>query len=70
LYESYYGERRIDYRPGADVGLIWSPDWLKALAKRSELSMNFGIYHNYSSIPEKAYTLWDVGPTLSLRTKF
>ena len=69
-YENYHGERRTDYRPGAEIGLTWTPDWLAALVKRSELSMNFGIYRNFSNIPDKTYTLWDVGPTLSLRTKF
>lgn len=69
-YENYFGERRTDYRPGADLGLVWTPDWLKALVKRSDLTLNFGVYRNYSNIPDKAYTIWDVGPTLSLRTKF
>ena len=69
-YEDYDGERRTDFRPGASLGLIWSPDWLTKIVKRSEISFNFEFYRNYSNIAEKNYTLWEVGPTLSLRTKF
>jgi hypothetical protein len=69
-YEDYHGERRTDWRPSAALGLIWTPDWLKKLAKRSELSLNLEYYRNYSNIPDKSYSLWEVGPTLSLRTKF
>jgi hypothetical protein len=69
-YEDYNGERRTDWRPSASVGLFWSPDWLKKLVKRSELSLNLEYYRNYSNLPDKSYSLWEVGPTLSLRTKF
>jgi hypothetical protein len=69
-YEDYHGERRTDYRPSASIGIFWSPDWLKKIVKRSELSLNFEYYRNYSNIAEKNYSLWEVGPTLSLRTKF
>lgn len=69
-YEDYHGERRTDLRPSATVGLIWSPEWLKQLVKRSELSFNVEFYRNYSNIAEKNYSLWEIGPTLSLRTKF
>lgn len=69
-YENYHSERRTDLRPSAAFGLIWSPDWLKKLVKRSEISFNVEYYRNYSNIPEKSYSLWEIGPTLSLRTKF
>jgi hypothetical protein len=69
-YEDYNGERRTDFRPSASVGLTWTPDWLKKIAKRGELSFNVEFYRNYSNIVEKNYSLWEVGPTLSLRTKF
>jgi hypothetical protein len=69
-YEDYNGERRTDWRTSAAVGLIWSPDWLKKIVKRSELSFNLEYYRNYSNLTEKNYSLWEVGPTLSLRTKF
>jgi len=69
-YEDYNGEKRTDWRPSAAVGLIWSPDWLKKIVKRSELSLNLEYYRNYSNITDKNYSLWEVGPTLSLRTKF
>jgi hypothetical protein len=69
-YEDYHGERRIDYRPSASIGIFWSPEWLKKIVKRSELSLNLEYYRNYSNIVEKSYSLWEVGPTLSLRTKF
>ena len=69
-YPDYHGEKRMDYRPSASVGLFWSPDWLKKIVKRSELSLNLEYYRNYSNIEEKNYSLWEFGPTLSLRTKF
>jgi hypothetical protein len=69
-YEDYHGERRSDLRPSATVGLMWSPDWLKKIVKRSELSFNMEFYQNRSNIADKNYSLWEVGPTLSLRTKF
>ena len=69
-YEDYNGERRTDWRPSAAVGLFWTPDWLKKIVKRSELSLNLEYYRNYSNLPDKSYSLWEVGPTLSLRTKF
>ena len=69
-YEDYHGEKRMDLRPSAAVGLMWSPEWLKKIVKRSELSFNLEFYRNYSNIAEKNYSLWEVGPTLSLRTKF
>ena len=69
-YEDYHAERRRDLRPSASLGLMWSPEWLKKIVKRSELSLNFEFYRNYSNIPDKSYSLWEVGPTLSLRTKF
>jgi hypothetical protein len=69
-YEDYYGDRRTDIRPSASLGLYWSPDWLKKLVKRSELALNIEFYRNFSNLPDKSYTLWEVGPTLSLRTKF
>jgi hypothetical protein len=68
-YEDYNSERRTDWRPSAAVGLIWSPDWLKNIVKRSEISFNLEYYRNYSNIIDKTYSLWEVGPTLSLRTK-
>jgi len=69
-YEDYNGERRTDYRPSASIGIFWSPEWLKKIVKRSELSLSFEYYRNYSNIAEKSYSLWEAGPTLSLRTKF
>ena len=69
-YENYHSQRRTDYRPSAAIGLIWAPDWLTKLVKRSELSFNLEYYRNHSNIPEKSYKLWELGPTLSLRTKF
>jgi hypothetical protein len=69
-YEDYHSEKRTDYRPSVGVALYWSPDWLTKLVKRSEISLNFDFYRNFSNISEKNYTLWEVGPTLSLRTKF
>ena len=69
-YEDYHGEKRRDLRPSTSIGLVWSPEWLTKIVKRSELAVNFEYYRNYSNIPEKSYSLWEVGPTLSLRTKF
>ncbi len=69
-YENYHGERRTDWRPSAAIGLIWTPEWLTKLVKRSELSFNVEYYRNQSNIPDKSYKLWEIGPTLSLRTKF
>lgn len=69
-YEDYNGERRTDWRPSAAVGLIWTPDWLKKIVKRSEISFNLEYYRNYSNIIDKNYSIWEIGPTLSLRTKF
>ena len=36
----------------------------------NNLRFNFDYYRNYSNIVDKSYSLWEVGPTLSLRTKF
>jgi hypothetical protein len=69
-YNDYFGDRRVDYRPGASIGVFWSPDWLKVVVKRSEISLEFEAYRNYSNLPDKNYSLWELGPTLSLRTKF
>ncbi len=69
-YGDYFGDRRIDYRPGASMGLFWSPDWLKTIVKHSEISLDFEVYRNYSNLPDKNYSVWELGPTLSLRTKF
>jgi hypothetical protein len=69
-YEDYNGEKRTDWRPSAAIGLVWTPDWLKKIVKRSELSLNLEYYRNYSNIVEKNYQIWEIGPTLSLRTKF
>jgi hypothetical protein len=69
-YEDYNGEKRTDWRPSAAIGLIWTPDWLKKIVKRSELSFNLEYYRNYSNLVEKNYSIWEIGPTLSLRTKF
>lgn len=69
-YDNYFGDKRVDYRPGARADWIWTPDWLKALSKRSELSLSLNFSRNYSNLQEKNYSLWEVGPTLSLRTKF
>lgn len=69
-YDDYHGEKRTDLRPSAAVGLTWSPEWLKKIAKRSELSFNLEFYRNHSNVAEKNYSLWEIGPTLSLRTKF
>jgi hypothetical protein len=68
-YEDYHGERRSDLRPSASIAIYWSPDWLQQLVKRSEFSLNLEYYRNYSNIPDKSYSLWEIGPTLSLRTK-
>lgn len=69
-YDNYFGDKRVDYRPGAKVDFYWKPDWLKALSKRSELSLSFNFSRNYSNLSDKNYSLWELGPTLSLRTKF
>jgi hypothetical protein len=69
-YGDYHGGKRTDLRPSASLGVVWSPDWLKKLVKRSELSFNLEYYRNYSNITDKNYSLWELGPTLSLRTKF
>ena len=69
-YEDYYSEKRRDFRPSASIGLIWTPDWLTKLVKRGELALNFDYYRNYSNLPDKNYSLWEIGPTLELRTKF
>ena len=69
-YESYYDEKRVDYRPGAAVSLVWSPAWLTAMVKRAEISFDFETYRNFSNISDKNITVWEAGPTLSLRTKF
>jgi len=69
-YEDYYGEKRTDYRPSATIGMIWTPDWLKNIVKRGEISFNLEYYRNYSNITEKNYSIWEIGPNVSLRTKF
>ena len=69
-YSDYYGEKRNDYRPGVDVGLVWTPDWLQSIVKRSQIGFGFNIYRNYSNIAEKTYSLWEAGPTLELKAKF
>jgi len=69
-YDDYFGEARRDWRSGARVSFNWSPDWLKKLSKRSELGFDIDYVRNHSNLPEKSYSLWEVGPTLSLRTKF
>jgi hypothetical protein len=69
-YESYYDEKRVDYRPGAAVSLVWSPAWLTAMVKRAEISFDFETYRNFSNLSDKNITVWEAGPTLSLRTKF
>ena len=70
FYENYYGEKRRDLRVGASIGLFWTPEWLKKISSRSELSVNFDFYRNQSNIPNKTYSVWELGPMLSLRTKF
>ena len=45
--------------------MTWTPDWLKKIVKRSELSLNLEYYRNYSNLIDKSYSLWEVGPTLS-----
>jgi hypothetical protein len=69
-YENYNGEKRTDVRPGASMAVTRTPDWLKKIVKRGELSLNFDYYRNYSNIVDKSYSIWELGPTLSLRTKF
>jgi hypothetical protein len=69
-YGDYHGEKRTDVRPSASLGVTWTPDWLKKIVKRSELSLNLEYYRNYSNIVDKNYSIWELGPTLSLRTKF
>ena len=69
-YEDYNGEKRTDIRPSASLALTWTPDWLKKIVKRGELSLNLEYYRNYSNIIDKNYAIWELGPTLSLRTKF
>jgi len=69
-YDNYFGLKRTDYRPGADLSAIWTPEWLKRLGRYSELSLNMNIARNYSNVPEAAYRLWEAGPTLELRYKF
>jgi hypothetical protein len=69
-YKNYFGDQRTDYRPGANLSLIWKPDWLRKLASHSELSLNFNVERNYSNLSEKRYTNFELGPTLELRTKF
>ena len=59
---------REAWRVVGGAGLFWSPDWLKKLVKRSELSLSLEYYRNYSNITDKNYSLWEIGPTLSLRT--
>ena len=69
-YPDYYGDKRNDYRPGADVGLIWTPQWLQDIVKRSQIGFNFNIYRNYSNISAKTYSLWEAGPTVEMKFKF
>lgn len=69
-YSDYYGEKRNDYRPGIDVGLVWTPDWLQTIVKRSQIGFGFNFYRNYSNIADKTYSLWEAGPTLELKAKF
>lgn len=69
-YENYYGEKRVDIRPGASFSLVWSPAWLTAMIKRGEISLDFEYYRNFSNLPDKNSSVWEIGPTLSLSTKF
>ena len=68
--EDYNGEKRTDVRPSASLALTGTPDWLKKIVKSGELSLNLEHYRNYSNITDKNYSIWELGPTLSLRTKF
>jgi hypothetical protein len=52
------------------VSLVWSPAWLTAMVKRAEISFDFETYRNFSNLSDKNITVWEAGPTLSLRTKF
>jgi len=69
-YDNYFGDRRTDYRPGADVALIWKPDWLRKFASHSELALNFNSERNYSNLPGSSYKLFEIGPSLEFRVKY
>jgi hypothetical protein len=69
-YDDYFGEPRRDYRAGVGIRAIWKPEWLKKLVKRSEISFNFDVYRNYSNLPDKNYSVWELGPTVELSAKF
>jgi hypothetical protein len=69
-YEEYAGERRTDLRPGGSIGLVWTPDWLRPVFKGSEITFSFEYNRNYSTLPEQTYSIWEVGPTVSLRAEF
>jgi hypothetical protein len=69
-YDDYFGDPRRDYRPGLGLRAIWKPEWLKPFASRSEIALNFDVYRNFSSLPDKTFSQWELGPTLELNAKF
>lgn len=69
-YPDYFGEPRRDFRPGVLLKAIWTPDWLRKILPRAEIDFTAEFQRNFSNLPEKAYKLWEIGPTVEVRWKF
>ncbi|HJS86492.1 MAG TPA: hypothetical protein VJ779_13625 [Acetobacteraceae bacterium] len=70
LYPDFFGEHRRDTRISGVLKAVWTPDWLRRLARDSELDFSVAWYKNYSNLEFERYTVWEVGPTLFLAWHF
>lgn len=69
-YPDYFGDFRRDLRPGVLAKAVWTPEWLTRIVPRSEIVLSANFYRNYSNLPDKNYTFWEIGPTLGARWRF
>ena len=70
FYDQYYLGYRRDWKAGAELKVLWSPDWLRSVLPGGELNTRINYLSSVSNIVGKSYSLWDIGPSIALESKF
>jgi hypothetical protein len=69
-YEDYFDEFRRDIRFSVIAKAVWQPDWLTNILPRSRITFSVEHFRNSSTDEFNSYSLWELGATLRLSTKF
>lgn len=69
-YDDFFDQFRRDVRFSVTAKAVWKPEWLTQMLPHSELAFTVEYFNNSSTDDFNDYSLWELGPSLRLTTKF